>query len=200
MMNLLKRFCAVIYLILMVAVGGVLISIGLRICNPDLCLALADEMVKGVSGQIIFIFIGGIVFMTGVIVPYRIEKKLQKRRTVRFQNPDGEVMVSLCAIEDYVRKIAKSIPEIKDIKSSVDISRKGIDITAAVAISAGANIQKITEKIQMEVKNKIQVMLGGEETLNIKIFVKKIARQDSRDASEKNESRDETAIPYREAG
>lgn len=199
-MNLLKRFGAIIYLVLMVAVGGVFIALGLKLCNPDICLGLSDEVVKTVGGQIIFIFVGGIVFMTGVIVPYKVEKKLQKKRTVRFQNPDGEVMVSLSAIEDYVRKIAKSIPEIKDIKSTVDISRKGIDITAAVAISAGANIPKITEKIQLEVKNKIRVMLGSEEELNTKIFIKKIARQDVPEASEKKEEASGTAIPYREAG
>lgn len=199
-MNLLKRFGAIIYLVFMVAVGGVFIALGLRLCNPDICLGLSEGIVNTVGGQIIFIFVGGIVFMTGVIVPYGIEKKLQKKRTVRFQNPDGEVMVSLSAIEDYVRKIAKSIPEIKDIKSTVDISRKGIDITAAVAISAGANIPKITEKIQLEVKNKIRVMLGSEEDLNTKIFIKKIARQDGPEASEKKEEAIGAAIPYREAG
>jgi len=200
MMNLLKRFGTAIYLILMVAVGGVFVALGLKLCNPGVCLGLADEIVKTVSGQIIFICLGGIVFMTGVIVAYRIEKKLQKKRTVRFQNPDGEVMVSLSAIEDYVRKIAKNIPEIRDIKSTVDISRKGIDITAAVAISAGANIPKITEKIQLEVKNKIRVMLGSEEDLNTKIFIKKIARQDAPAENEKKEEAAGTAIPYREAG
>jgi len=200
MVNLLKRFCAVVYMLLMAAVGAVFIVLGLKICDPELCLELFDKITATMSGQIVFTVIGGIFLVTGAVLTYRMEKALRKKRTVAFQNSDGEVMVSISAIEDYVRKIAKNIPEIRDIKSSVDVSRKGINIVAAVSISAGTNIPLITEKIQMEVKNKIQVMLGVEEKMNIKIFVRKIARQDAQNEREKMEEMSSSAIPYRDAG
>jgi len=200
MVNLIKRFCAVVYMLLMAAAGMVFIVLGLKLCDPELCLELFNKITSTMSGQIVFTFIGGLFLVTGVILTYRMEKALRKKRTVAFQNSDGEVMISISAIEDYVRKIAKNIPEIRDIKSSVDVSRKGINIVAAVSISAGTNIPLITEKIQMEVKNKIQVMLGVEEKMNIKIFVRKIARQDAQNERGKMEEMSSSAIPYREAG
>jgi len=200
MVNLLKRFCAVVYMLLMATVGVVFIVLGLRLCDPELCLELFDKITATLGGQIVFTVIGGLFLVTGAILTYRMEKALRKKRTVTFQNSDGEVMVSISAIEDYVRKIAKNIPEIRDIKSSVDVSRKGINIIAAVSISAGTNIPNITEKIQMEVKNKIQDMLGVEEKMNIKIFVRKIARQDAQNERGQREEMSSSTIPYRDAG
>ena len=114
--------------------------------------------------------------MLGLIAPYRLEKKLKKNRIVAFQNPDGEVSVSLSAVEDYIQKIAKSVPGIKDVKSSVSITKKGIDITTAVSIISGVNIPEMTELIQLEVKNKVQTMLGVEENIRMKIHISKISK------------------------
>ncbi|GAF78637.1 unnamed protein product, partial [marine sediment metagenome] len=57
-----------------------------------------------------------------------------------FQNPDGEVTVSIPAIEDYVRKIANDMHDVKDVRAHVSVSKRGINVVTAVSINAGANI------------------------------------------------------------
>ena len=133
-----------------------------------------------------------------VIVPYRVGKKLNKNKTVSFQNPDGEVTVSLSAIEEYVKKIAKSINGIKDVKSDVNIKKKGININTEVSILSGVNIPEVTERIQMEVKNRVQSMLGVDENVNITMHVKKISKGVGEESNERETRNDDVRVPFRE--
>ncbi|MBU1083854.1 MAG: alkaline shock response membrane anchor protein AmaP, partial [Candidatus Omnitrophica bacterium] len=126
--------------------------------------------------QMTALVLGALIILIGVSMPYRLEKKIRKGRAISFQNPDGEVTISLSAVEDYVHKIAKSITGIKDVKSRVNAGKKGINVVTDVSIAASANIPEVTERIQMEVKNKVQSMLGVEEGVNIRLNIKKIAK------------------------
>ncbi|MGB3114105.1 MAG: Asp23/Gls24 family envelope stress response protein, partial [Candidatus Omnitrophota bacterium] len=78
--------------------------------------------------------------------------------------------------EEYIKKIAGGMDEIKDVRSRVNTSRKGINIVCDVAILPGANIPEVTEKMQAAVKNKLSGMIGVEEKINIKMNINKIAK------------------------
>ncbi|MFH1395141.1 MAG: alkaline shock response membrane anchor protein AmaP [Candidatus Omnitrophota bacterium] len=200
-MNFFKRFGVLIYALLLVGVGSVFFLMSLNLILPEQWVDIIGVINSTMSFQVAAVVIGVLFIIIGLMAPYKLEKTIQKKRIVAFQNPDGEVTVSISAIEDYIRKIAKNISGIKDIRSRVFINRKGINIVTDVSITAGANIPQITERIQMEVKNKVQVMLGVEEKISVKIHIKKIAKSESPSeefgASEKFSS---SAIPYRDIG
>ncbi|KJJ84198.1 protein containing DUF322 [Candidatus Omnitrophus magneticus] len=124
--------------------------------------------------QICLHVVSGFFFIAGIITPLRVSAKLRKDKVITIQNPDGEVKVAISAVEEYVRKVAKTIPDIISMKSVIGYNRKGININARVTISAGTNIPEITERIQFEVKNKIQGMLGIDEKINIFMQVNKV--------------------------
>lgn len=198
-MNFIKRVGVIVYMLLMLAVGISLLLLSLGIVTPD---SLSDALYavgEDIAYQVTLGVIGAIFIIVGIIAPYRIEKKLKKNRVVSFQNQDGEVSVSLSAIEEYIRKIAKGIPGIKDIKPRVDINKKGIDIITNLSMSAGANIPEVTERIQMEVRSKVQGMLGVEETINIKVNIDKITGSGPiREEMLSEEAQGETQVPFRE--
>ncbi len=175
-MNFFRRLSVVIYMLLMLGVGILLLLLSINALSPEQWAELLSVTSETASYRVTVGVIGGIFVILGILAPYRVEKRIKKNRTIAFQNPDGEVTVSLSAIEEYIRKIAKGISGIKDVSSRVDISRKGIDIVTGVTISAAANIPEVTERIQKEVKNKVQGMLGVEEQINMKMHVKRIAR------------------------
>ena len=198
-MNFIKRVGVIVYMLLMLAVGISLLLLSLGIVTPD---SLSDALYavgEDIAYQVTLGVIGAIFIIVGIIAPYRIEKKLKKNRVVSFQNQDGEVSVSLSAIEEYIRKIAKGIPGIKDIKPRVDINKKGIDIITNLSMSAGANIPEVTERIQMEVRSKVQGMLGVEETININVNIDKITGSGPiREEMLSEEAQGETQVPFRE--
>ncbi|MFH1309402.1 MAG: alkaline shock response membrane anchor protein AmaP [Candidatus Omnitrophota bacterium] len=200
-MNFFKRFVVFIYALLMVGVGAIFFLVGLNLILPEQWLEIVGVVNSTMSFQMTFLVIGVIFTIIGLMAPYRLEKTIQKKRIVAFQNPDGEVTVSISAIEEYIRKIAKNISGIKDIRSRVFITRKGINIVTDVSMIAGANIPQITERIQMEVKNKVQVMLGVEEKISVKIHIKRIAKSETQgDELGQSENFSSSAIPYREIG
>lgn len=175
-MNFFKRIGAFILALVMLAAGALFFAIAFNLISSDIIVELLSNLGQDMRYQIALGLIGAFFMLIGVIYPYRVGKRLKKDRVISFQNPDGEVTVSLSAIEEYIRKIAKGIPGIKDVRSHVDISKKGIDIVTAVSLTAGSNIPEVTERIQMEVRSKVQGMLGVEEKINIKMHISKIMR------------------------
>jgi len=161
-------------MVLMLATGITLFLISMKIFPVEQWTEIHLNVQESLYSQIAIAIAGAVVILTGLIVPYRMAKKMKRSRRITFQNPDGEVTVSVSAIEDYIHKITEEIHEIANVRSNVSFSRKGINIVSSVTIKAGANIPEITERIQMQVKNKVQSMLGGEEKINMTLYINKI--------------------------
>lgn len=198
-MNFIKKLFALIYLVLMVCAGVFILTIAINIVPSTTWSELLDQLYASPNCQIALGAVGVVFILIGIIAPYRISKRLGSSKLITFQNPDGEVTVSLSAIETYVRKVAKDIPGIKDIKSSVKVNKKGINVVSYIGISAGTNIPDTTERIQVAVKNKIQDMLGVEENINVTMHINKIDK-DTEIAPEapQEEESSSAGVPFRE--
>jgi uncharacterized alkaline shock family protein YloU len=118
-----------------------------------------------------------IVFISLLVLQITLNK-IQKERTIAFENPDGQVLISLSAIEDFVKRSLKDMPEVKELRPGVRAGKKGVSVLARVTLFSDVNIPETTEKIQHIVKSKVQDLLGIEEPVNIKIHVVKIARRE----------------------
>jgi uncharacterized alkaline shock family protein YloU len=142
------------------------------------------------------------------IITFSVSKimlgRFQREKTIAFTNPEGQVTVSLSAIEDLIRKAATQVPEIKDLRSDVRANKKGtIFIGARMTLWSDSNIPEVTERAQSLIKAKIQDMLGLEETVICSVHISKIVpREESRkkrqDASETGEDMFRGAIEYSE--
>jgi hypothetical protein len=173
-MKELKKLGAIIYFILMAGVGATLLAVALKVLSPDKVAECLNFYAGSINMRVALGVAGGILLSLGAIAPFRVSKGSNSSRVVKFQNPDGEVAVSLSAIEEYIRKISKEQPEISDLKCYVDINRKGIDITCAISIAASANIPEVTETMQIAVKNHLQVLIGMDEKISIKMKITRI--------------------------
>jgi uncharacterized alkaline shock family protein YloU len=174
-MNFFRRLFNLIYALLMISAGAVLILLALGVYTAaDIGDMLAVTIYGDITVKAVVGAAGGIFVLIGLIAPYRMGKKLKKDRVISFSNPDGEVSVSLSAIEDYIKKIARTIHGIRDLKARVDVNKKGIDVVIAVSLTAGANIPEVTELIQMEVRSRVQSMIGVEERINVTMHINRI--------------------------
>ena len=197
-MNFIKRLLVLVYGLIMISVGAAVVFIAVGIVSASALSNFVEIITSDMYTKLMALCAGLVLFFVGIIVPYRVGKKLNKNKTVSFQNPDGEVTVSLSAIEEYVKKIAKSINGIKDVKSDVNIKKKGININTEVSILSGVNIPEVTERIQMEVKNRVQSMLGVDENVNITMHVKKISKGVGEESNERETRNDDVRVPFRE--
>ena len=105
--------------------------------------------------------------------------RFQREKTIAFSNPEGQVTISLSAIEDLIRRIARQVQEVKDLRCDVTAQKKGaIQITARVTLWSDANIPEVTERLQNLIKSKVQDMLGLEETVICTVHISKIVHQE----------------------
>lgn len=175
-MNFFRRLGMLVFMLLMLATGVSYILISLNVFLPEGCSGTVGLIQDSLYYRAAMGFVGGLFVLIAVVAPWKQARSMKKNRMIAFKNPDGEVSVSLSAIEDYVRKIVKDIPGIKDIRSRVDMTKRGINIMSDVSMSSDANIPEVTERIQMLVKSSVQGMLGVEEKINVKMRVNKITR------------------------
>ncbi len=98
--------------------------------------------------------------------------------SIAFDNPDGEVSISLRAIEDFVGRIGRDFSEVKNLEPSIIAKRDGVEIVLKGELWSGSNIPKLTERIQNLVKSQVQNILGIENVHSVTLSVSKIVGRD----------------------
>lgn len=171
-------------------IGVVIVMLAGLLClasavYPDL-LVMAGDFIAGplaffigsIMGRAIS-FVLGIAIMLGLIYLFFGNLHAAKReRTVVLQNPAGEVLVSLPAIEDFARIVKGKIEGLRDIKGKVVFSRKGLKVTARVSIYADQNLAEVAEKVQESVRAYVQQTLNIEQEINPTVIVTKVVNRE----------------------
>ena len=99
---------------------------------------------------------------------------VRRDKIIAFDNPSGRVSVSLFALEDLIKRLISQQAEVKDARTSITASRKGLSVRIKMALISEENIPEMTSKIQEMVTQKIQDTIGIEEKIDINIYVGKI--------------------------
>jgi hypothetical protein len=99
----------------------------------------------------------------------------ERERNIFINNPLGRVTISVSAIEDLIRNMAVRNPQIKEIKPDITSGKRSLNVDIKLILRSATNIPDLTEDLQDTVKRKIQEVIGGEERINIRVHVIKIA-------------------------
>lgn len=182
------------YTVILLAVGGFLVVTALNII-PQESITETVSMVYATNNiRLILGIIGILLIFICILVVQIAMGKIQREKTIAFENPDGQVTISLSAIEDFIKRAVKQVPEVKEMKPNVRASKKGIVIVNRVTLFSDVNIPETTEKIQNIVKSRVQDMLGVEEPINIRVHVVKIVHKEE---SAKEVKKDDKSQQYR---
>lgn len=182
--------------VLILLVGLFFIAISLNIITLNnitdtVSLFYIDENLRlslGISGLLLVII--------GLFVAQLVCNRAQRERTIAFENPEGEVTISLSAIEDFIKRIFADNAEIKELKPACVAGKKGIEVSNKVSLWQDVKIPEITEKIQSVIKSKLQQLLGIDESISVKVHVIKIIAKEPRKSKTKDEREDAIEIPY----
>lgn len=166
------------YTLVFFLIGGLLIVISLNLIPQE---SIIDTFSMLYTARDIRLIVGitGVLFIIISLMVVQITMgKIQREKTIAFENPDGQVTISLTAIEDFIKRAIKQLPEVKELKPNVKASKKGIYIVNRVILFSDINIPETTEKIQGIVKARVQDMLGVDEPINIRVHVIKIVHKE----------------------
>jgi uncharacterized alkaline shock family protein YloU len=177
-------------------IGVMLLLVAFNVISRDIASYTTDFVYDTPNMRLIIGITGGLLIMVTLLVMQIILGRMRMERTIAFENPDGQVTISLSAIEDFIKRLTRQLPEIKELKPNVIATKKGVDITTRLVLYSDTNIPDITEKIQNMIKAKVQDMLGIEESIAVKIHIAKIAQKEESRESKYKEKQNEN-LPYR---
>ena len=183
------------YTLVFFLVGGLFIVVAVNIIPLSYIIDMLNALYTNTDVRLILGITGGLLIFISLMVVQITVGIIRKEKTIAFENPDGQVTISLTAIEDFIKRAMKNLPEIKESRPSVRASKRGIIIVNRVVLFSDVNIPETTEKIQNIVKSRVQEMLGVEESIEIRINVVKIAHKEERSKDIKKNS--DNVPPYR---
>ena len=169
-----------IYTLIFSIIGGFLIALSLRTESLDSVISLMSYLSQTSNIRLTMALAGLLLILINISIAQLSIGKLRKNKTIAFENPDGQVTISLSAIEDYIKKLTQNMTEIKDMRSNISAGRAGIEVVAKAVLYSDANIPEVTEKIQNAIKYRLQEMLGIEETVAVKIHVVKVVERNKK--------------------
>ena len=191
--GLVMFFCTVLF----AAFGCLLISLALELVTQEEIVIAFDVMQTVPNIQIYQGAAGGILIVLSFLLLRLTVGKIQKEKTIAFDNPDGQVTIALTAIEDLIKKVARDIPEIKELKPTVVATKRGVIILNRLVLYSNNNIPNVTERIQAAIKTNVQDMLGIEEAITVKVHINKIVHKHEKSEKIIEEQEPEPTIPYR---
>ncbi len=168
------------YTLVFFLIGGLLIIIATNIIPLSRIIDTLNIIYTNTDVRLILGVTGGLLIFISLMVVQITVGLIHKEKTIAFENPDGQVTISLTAIEDFIKRSMKQLAEVKESRPSVRASKKGITIINKVVLFSDTNIPETTEKIQSIVKSRVQDMLGVEEPIEIQVNVIKIAHKDEK--------------------
>ena len=180
-MRIFSGFTMFFYTLVFLLIGCSLIVLSLNIISIDDIVRAIEYAYNTINVQLMVGLVGLLLIIHSLVAVQVTLGNLQRERTIAFENPSGRVTISLSAIEDFIKRTAVHIPDVKELRPNVTADKKGIHVVNKVVIYSDANIPDATEKMQSVLKNKIQEMLGIEEAINIKVHIAKIVARESRE-------------------
>ncbi|MFA5085740.1 MAG: alkaline shock response membrane anchor protein AmaP, partial [Candidatus Omnitrophota bacterium] len=173
-MKVIEGLTLFFYTLVFFLVGGLFIVVATNIIPLNYIIDTLNTLYTNTDVRLILGITGGLLIFISLMVVQITVGVIKKEKTIAFENPDGQVTISLTAIEDFIKRAMKNLPEIKESRPSVRANKRGIVIVNRVVLFSDVNIPETTEKIQNIVKTRVQEMLGVEETVEIRINVTKI--------------------------
>ena len=155
-MRLLTKIGILFYSVVLCVLGVAIIGFALRVFPLENLVNVLDAAYSDVNLRMLVGLLGALLILVSLSLAQLMLGGMQKEKTIAFNNPSGQVTVSLAAVEDLVRRLTAPISEIKELRPDVIVSKKGIQIDLRVILRAETNIPDLTLRLQELVKSKVQ--------------------------------------------
>ncbi len=145
------------------------------------------------SSRISLILTGFVVILLCLRYVQKMVSGSRKNKSISFESKEGEVNITLVAIEDMLKKMLESRDEVSHTKVKVGLKKKMIEVKIKGYLNYQVNLVDFTRDIQEKVKEKLQVLLGQDKKVQVNLQIRKIA------VSEENsqDTEQDPEIPFR---
>lgn len=197
-MKLFTIFCTYLFSLIFIVFGIFIICFSLHLITPQ---NISDFLIEIYNlpflySRIAVLLIGVLINLISISFIQSVLGGFQKEKTIAFTTSQGQVTISLSAVEDLIKRLTASIFDIKDVRADVIATKKGLEISLRIALRSEVSIPDLTMHLQELVCTKIQEILGIEEPISVKIHVAKIAYLEEKRKKEEKKEETEPVIPF----
>lgn len=198
MLNFINLFIHV-FLSLGCGLGLVGLSLDIKSLEPKLYIDVLTYVVNSNLWIRTAIFLIGLLIILNLFRNIQLVLLSQKRnKTIKTESEQGNVSITLTAIEDLIRKTLEEDTIISFIRPKIYPSKKEIIIQVKLGLKSITNIKTFSEAIQTKINNKLSSVLGSEKKLRINIEIQKISfPRKEKSAIEENDDTDKDIGPLR---
>ena len=190
-------FTILIYIILSCAVGSILLATSLNLVEVGVLTGYLERIV---FADFYFPSIPWVAALTGLIIILMCLRCIQtslrrsrKDKSITFESPEGNVSITLLALEDMLKKMLEERTEVSHIKPKVILRKKGIEVVIRGVLTSEANLVEFTREIQEKIKEKMNVLLGEDKPVKVNLEIRKVVMGGRRE----NFDDSEPEIPFR---
>lgn len=177
-MKIIDRIVLTIYTLALAFLSGLMVVVAIlpERVQPHVFF---EEAISTPKGRWLIGIIGAIFFMTS----FRLIAVAFMRRgggqPVLHETSLGMVSISLDAVENLVRKTARGVKGVRDIKAVVIHGKDGLRVHLTGTISPEVSIPQVSEEIQTAVRQYVKRVVGVELT-DVRLEVENIANESRR--------------------
>ncbi|MFH1459585.1 MAG: alkaline shock response membrane anchor protein AmaP [Candidatus Omnitrophota bacterium] len=187
-MRILNKIIVFFYTLIFSLIGACLIFISLHIAGYYDLTFLLEYIMEYPNLHLLLGFSGILLILVSLSLLNLSFKKFQAEKTIGYAAEGGQVIISLGAIEDFIRRLTQHLPEVKELRSEVFVTRKGIEIESRIVLWSTSNIPEITEKVQSIIKGQVGDLLSGiDKAVIVNVHVVKIAPNAEKNQKNKQE-------------
>ncbi len=160
--------------------------------NTWLTAAETDTGIRWIVG-----LSGVLLVLVSVSFAQLVTGRFQREKTIGVPTSSGELTISLSAIEDLIKHFTVILPEIKEIRPDVIVSRKRVVVNLRVVLKAETNLLELTQRLQEITRAKIQEVLEGLDLdIVLRIHIAKIISREDKEKKHRETQKDEPTIPF----
>ena len=106
----------------------------------------------------------------------KLVRKSSYRRSIKFQNPSGDVIVQLPAVEECLTRMARQAEDVHDVKVRVfaGTDKKPITVVVNVALWDAPNVPSVVERLQDGLKRRFMEILNLEESVDVEVTLRRL--------------------------
>ncbi|MEG1500510.1 MAG: alkaline shock response membrane anchor protein AmaP [Clostridiales bacterium] len=174
-MNFVRRLLLCLY-----GLSSVVLGVFLVACMADTQILLSaiyyiqNVFTGGYAFVLTFLKAAFLIILGSVSVFLAVHRKATPSLAKINSCENGQVNISLNAIETLVQKTALSVDGIKEVKSKLKTTPEGVAIYLYITVPDNINIPVIASDLQNQVKENLQNM-SGLNVLEVKVLVNNIA-------------------------
>lgn len=172
-MGIIDRIVMTIYTLSLAIISGLMVVVAIL---PDWLKphVWIEQALGTTRGKVSIGLVGAAFFVVSVRLILFAFTRRGGGQPVVHETSLGEVRISLDAVENLVKKVARNIKGVRDIKAIITHGKDGLRAELTATISPEVSIPEVSEEIQSTVRQYVKRVVGA-EMAEIRLEVDNIA-------------------------